>query len=63
MFFQSEISGSHPTKSFPNFPSLTTLVFTEEGNSLISLVKSKVYSIDKGQVFTTNQLGEVTLVE
>ena len=63
VFFQSEISGSHPTKSFPDFPSLTTLVFTEEGNSLISLVKSKVYSIDKGQVFTTNQLGEVTLVE
>ena len=63
VFFQSVISGSHPSKIFPSFPSTGNLVYIEEGNSLISLVNSKVYSIDKGQVFTTNQLGEVTLVE
>ena len=63
IFFQSEISGSHPNKVFPNFPSSGSLIFIEDGNSLISLVGAKVYSIDKGQVFTTNQLGSVTLVE
>lgn len=63
IFFNSEISGSHPTKSFPNFPNSGSFIFTEQGNDFIRTVGSKIYSIDKGEVFTTNELGNVTLVE
>ena len=63
VFFDSVISGSHPTKSFPNFPNSGSFIFTEQGNDLIRAVGSKIYSIDKGEVFTTNELGNVILVE
>ena len=63
IYFNSVITGVHPTKSFPNFPSSGSFLYTEDGNVLVRLVGSKVYSIDKGQVFTTNELGGVILVE
>lgn len=63
VFFNSEISGSHPNKTFPNFPSSGSFLYTEEGNKLVRIVKSKVYSIDKGQVFTTNEFGGVVTIE
>lgn len=63
VYFNSVISGSHPNKIFPNFPSSGSYLYTEDGNILVRLVNSKVYSIDKGQVFTTNELGGVTLVQ
>lgn len=63
IFFNSEISGSHPAKSFPSFPNSGSYIFTEQGNDLVRTVGSKIFSIDKGEVFTTNELGGVTLVE
>lgn len=63
IYFNSVISGTHPNKTFPNFPSSGSFLYTEDGNRLVRLVNSKVYSIDKGEVFTTNDLGGVTTVE
>lgn len=63
IYFNSVVSGSHPNKTFPNFPSSGSYLYTEDGNLLVRLVNSKVYSIDKGEVFTTNELGGVILVE
>ena len=48
---------------FPNFPYSGSFIYTEQGNKLIKVVNSKLYSIDKGEVYTTNEFGGVTLVE
>lgn len=63
VFFNSVISGSHPNKTFPNFPSSGSFLYEENNNRLVRLVNSKVYSIDKGEVFTTNEFGGVITVE
>jgi len=49
--------------TFPNFPYSSSYVYTEEGNKFVRSVNTKIYSIDKGEVYTTNELGGITLVE
>lgn len=63
IFFNSVITGTHPNKTFPNFPSSGSFLYEENKNKLVRLVNSKIYSIDKGQVFTTNEFGGVITVE
>lgn len=63
LYFNSELSGSHPNKTFPNFPSSGSFLYTDENNKLIRAVDNKIYSIDTDQVFTTNELGGITLTE
>ena len=63
IYFNTELSGSHPNKTFPNFPSSGSFLFNDENNRLIRAVNNKVYSIDTDQVFTSNELGGITLVE
>lgn len=63
VLFETQLSGSHPNKVFPNFPKTGNTIFALDGNKAIKTVSSKVYAIDTDQVFTTNNLGAVTLVE
>ena len=63
VYFNTELSGSHPNKTFPNFPSSGSFLYTDENNRLIRAVNNKIYSIDTDQVFTSNELGGITLVE
>ena len=55
-----KVSGSF---EFPNFPYTSSFIYTEEGNRFVRLVNSKIYSIDKGEVYRTDEFGEVTLIE
>lgn len=63
ILFETALSGSHPNKVFPNFPRTGNNLFSLDGNRPVKTVSSKVYAIDTDQVFTTNNLGAVTLVE
>tara|TARA_R110002153_G_scaffold113806_1_gene256241 strand:- start:3618 stop:4577 length:960 start_codon:yes stop_codon:yes gene_type:complete len=63
VYFNSVISGSHPNKLFPSFPSSGSFLFTDQENKLVRGVNNKIYSIDTDTVFTTNQLGGIILVE
>ena len=62
VYFDSvkEYTGSSVT--YPNFPSVGRYLYSSEGNKLIRLVNSKIYSIDKGQVYTTDEFGQVTAI-
>jgi hypothetical protein len=59
VFFDTILSGSHPNKAFSNFPIAGNFLQTEDGNRFVRAVKSKIYSVDKGLIFTTDELGEV----
>jgi len=59
IFFDTILSGSHPNKAFSNFPIAGNFLQTEDGNRFVRAVNSKVYSVDKGLIFTTDELGEV----
>jgi len=63
ILFNSELSGSHPNKIFPSFPKSGSSLFGLDGNKTFKLTNNKIYSIDTDEVFTTNNLGGVTLVE
>ena len=51
------------TFEFPNFPYLGTYIYTEAGNRFVRLVNSKIYSIYRGEVYSTDEFGEVNLIE
>ena len=59
VFFDTVLSGSHPNKAFSNFPIPGNFLETEQGNRFVRAVNSKIYSVDKGSIFTTGELGEV----
>lgn len=63
IYFNSELSGSHPNKTFPNFPNSGSFIFVDQNNRLIKSVNNKIYSVDTAEVFTTNELGGIVLVE
>jgi hypothetical protein len=63
IFFNSEISGSHPNKTYPDFPYDGSILFTEEDKRYIKIVNSKVYSVDRDKVFTTTEFGIVSSIE
>lgn len=62
VFFDTVLSGSHPNKAFSNFPISSSFLQTEEGTRFVRAVNSKIYSVDKGTIFTTNELGGVITV-
>lgn len=62
IFFDTVLSGSHPNKSFSNFPISGSFLETEQGTRFVRSVNSKIYSVDKGQIYTTNELGGVIAV-
>lgn len=62
IFFDTILSGSHPNKAFSNFPVSGSFLETEDGTRFVRSVNSKIYSIDKGQIYTTNELGGVIAV-
>ncbi len=63
VFFSVNRINNGGTFEFPNFPYTSSHLYTEDGNKFVSLVNSKVYSVDKGEVFTSDEFGEVTLIE
>ena len=63
IFFDAQLTGTHPTKTFPNYPSTGNFVFLTDKNRFVRSVKSKIYSIDKDEVYTTDEFGGVILVE
>ena len=62
VFFNPVVSGSHPTKAIQTFPSGSNFLFEEQGNRFIRLVNSKIFSTEKGEIYTTDELGVVTSV-
>lgn len=55
VYFKSEISGSHPNKTFPDFPYSGSILYIDgTGNRLVRLAERRIYSIDTGNVFTSN---------
>lgn len=63
VYFDSVISGSHPNKTYPSFPTVGNYLFQEVNNQFQRLPGKKVFSIDKNEVYTTDDFGQVTLVE
>ena len=62
IFFDTVLSGSHPTKAFSNFPISGSFLETEQNTRFVRSVNSKIYSVDKGKIYTTNELGGVIAV-
>jgi hypothetical protein len=62
IYFNALLSGSFPTRNVQSFPSGSNLLFEEQGNRFIRLVNRKIYSVEIGEVFSTNELGTVTSV-
>lgn len=62
IYFTPLLSGSHPTKKLADFPELNSYIYTEEDNRLVRKVSAKIFSTDKGLVYTTDELGEVITI-
>ena len=62
IYFTPYLSGSHPNKQLSEFPAVNTYVYIEEKNKFRRIVNSKIYSTDKGVVYTSDELGKITLV-
>lgn len=62
IYFTPYLSGSHPTKRLSEFPAVDTYIYVEENNKFRRLVDSKVFSINKGTVYTSDEFGKVTLI-
>lgn len=60
LYFNALVSGSHPNKKVQTFPSGSNYIYEGQGNKFIRLVERKIYSVEKGVVFTTNGFGVVT---
>lgn len=63
ILFNPILSGSHPNKTFPSFPKSGSFIFGVTGGRTFKLANQKIYSIDTAEVFTTNNLGGITIVE
>ena len=62
VYFTPYLSGSHPNKKLSEFPDVNTYMYIEEKNRFRRIVNSKIFSTDKGLVYTSDELGKVTLV-
>jgi hypothetical protein len=60
LYFNAFVSGSHPNKTVQTFPSGSNYIYQGQGNRFVRLVDRKIYSIEKGEVYITDQLGVVT---
>lgn len=45
-----------------SFPSGSNILYREENNRFIRIVDTKVYSVDKNEIYSTNELGKVSTV-
>lgn len=62
IFFDTILAGTHPNKTYTNFPVSSSFLQTEDGTRFVRSVNSKIYSVDKGEIYTTNELGGVIAV-
>jgi len=62
VYFTPILSGSHPTKKLSDFPLATSYIYIEEDSRLTRRASSKIFSTDKGLVYTTDELGEVITI-
>lgn len=65
LYFDSRISGSHPNKVFQSFPNSGSFIykFDDQSNRYSKVSNTKIFSIEKNKVYTTNEYGGVTLVQ
>lgn len=65
IYFNSEISGSGTSMTYPSFPYLGSIIYLESEDSgrFRKAASAKLYSVEQDKVFTTNISGVVTLVE
>ena len=63
IFFEADRIKSGGEFTFPNFPSSGSFIYIEEDNKLVKAVNSKVFSIDKGEVYTSEENARITLIE
>jgi hypothetical protein len=63
IYFDAKLTGSHPDKFLESFPVSGSFLYIEDETRIVKLPNTKVYSVDKNQVFTLNQFGGVTLVQ
>ena len=48
--------------SIQSFPASGSILYREENNRFIRIVNTKVYSVDKNQIYSTDELGKVATV-
>lgn len=63
IYFTANLSGSHPTKKFSDFPEINAFIYVEDGSRLIRSVNSKVFSVDKGKIYSTDEFGKVLSIQ
>lgn len=63
IFFNAERISSGGTFTIPNFPSSGSFIYVEDGNKLVKAVNTKVYSIDRGEVYTSEENAGITTIE
>jgi len=62
VYFNPLVSGSHPTKAVQTFPSGSNYLYEEQDNRFIRIVNSKVFSTEKGEIYSTDEFGVVNSV-
>lgn len=62
LYFDSTLSGTHPNKTYPGFPAVGNYIYSIEGSGLVRLPIRKIYSIERNEIFTTDEFGKVTTV-
>ena len=63
LYFNPELTGSHPSKSVQNFPELGSILYEEEDNRFIRISNKKVFIVETGTILTMGEVGKVTLVQ
>jgi hypothetical protein len=63
IYFTANLSGSHPTKKLADFPEINAYIYSEEGNRFVRSVNSKLFSVDKGKVYSTDEFGKVISIQ
>jgi len=63
IYFNAETISSGGAFLVPNFPSSGSFIYVEDGNRLIKAVDTKVYSIDRDEVYTSDENAGITTIE
>jgi hypothetical protein len=63
VYFNAKLTGSHPNKFLESFPVSGSFLYIEDETRIVKLPNIKVYSVDKNQVYTSNEFGGITTVQ
>lgn len=62
VYFNAKVTGTHPNKFIQSFPVSGSFLYIDDETRIVKLANQKIYSVDKNEVYTSNQFGGVTLV-